>query len=184
MNILYIFVEIIKKSTTMKNLILTVTFLFVNVLLFGQSPYQFKSSLDSNVTHTYVTSKNAKESLKKLNIPYLSLPDRYLNVVDDSQHTKFFGDSFSKLPNDNVIMTPYNNIIGELSFRNPDSLFWYDVFMSSAEITEFKLLNVDDENVTNVLIVEYFYKSGDNQNGLFSTVVFVREKDGFWDYAK
>jgi hypothetical protein len=36
MNIIHIFVEIIKKSTTMKNLILTITFILVSLVSFSQ----------------------------------------------------------------------------------------------------------------------------------------------------
>jgi hypothetical protein len=63
MNILYIFVEIIKKSTTMKNLILTITLIFLTNLLFSQKvivslTFGSRFEIPDNMTLTEAINEN------------------------------------------------------------------------------------------------------------------------------
>jgi hypothetical protein len=183
MNILYIFVEIIKKSTTMKNLILTVTFVLVSLVSFSQCP-QVKSKMDSSVYHTYMTIVKSVKFLNDLGIPYVSLPDRILGKEDIKSHSDYFGYSFSKLPNDDFKTIPFKNILESLRFSNPDEELCYKLFMGTALVTEFKLISVDNESIKKVLIVEYFYKWGESKDGLFSTTVLYQDESLMWNYVK
>jgi hypothetical protein len=183
MNILYIFVEIIKKSTNMKNLILTITFVLVSLVSFSQCP-KVKSKMDSSVYHTYMTACTNVEFLNRLDIPYVSIPRRFNGNGDVKSHNNYFGDSFNNLPNDDVIMFPYNNLTIDLVFSNPEESLIHDLFMSSAMVTEYKFIEVNKNNVQKVLIIEYFYKWGENKNGQFSTVVLYQDELSLWNYSK
>jgi uncharacterized protein YkwD len=82
MNILYIFVEIIKKSTTMKNLILTITFILVSLLSFSQKLTRM-TDLEKRVLEL-VNEFRVSEGL-----PPVKFDERTYNAA--SHHCKYLG---------------------------------------------------------------------------------------------
>ena len=167
----------------MRKFHLLIIFVLTSAFSFSQCP-QIKSKLDSSVYHTYMTIVKSVAFLNDLGIPYVSLPDRILGKEDIKSHSDYFGDSFSKLPNDDFKTIPFENILNEFQFSNDQEGFFYKLFMASALVTEYKLIAVDRDSIRKVLIVEYFYRWGESKDGLFSTTVLYQDNALMWSYVK
>ena len=183
--ILRIFVEIIKKSTTMKNIITTLILTVSTLIGYSQlGKYEFYSKLDSTVVYNYTTVVKHIDFINELNIPYVDLADRYSNDVSDKNHKNYFEKTFSELPNENTSLIPYDIFISQYNVNDVEHPFFhlFDGYMKG--VTDYKVINVNNDTISKVLIFEYCWFIPESNSGSFSTMVLYLGYDGLWYLPK